>query len=142
MPRGTPPKPCNKCGGPKPVGKGRKFCDSCVQCCDEHSSYVRECAPCQVAWRRSKGVGYGYTTDKRKYHRMRNYGMTSEEHDALMAPGACNACGSTERLCVDHNHDTSEVRGLLCNECNLTLGYMHDDISRLEALINYLKERD
>ncbi len=140
MPRGTPPKPCNKCGRPKPPGKGRKFCDSCVQCCDEHSSYVRECAACQVAWRRSKGSGYGWTEDRSKYARMRKYGITSEEHDVVMSAGKCATCGSTEKLCIDHDHSTGKVRGLLCNDCNLSLGYAKDSIETLKNLIKYLEE--
>lgn len=135
-------KPCIQCGAPKGPGIGRKLCEDCVQSCEHHSAYVRECAPCQTAWRRSKGVGYGYSADRAKYMRMRKYGITSDEHDKIMSPGKCEVCGSVDRLCIDHDHATEKTRGLLCNECNLALGHVNDNISILEGLIRYLKERN
>ena len=41
--------------------------------------------------------------------------------------GVCAICGNPEagkgrkNLCVDHNHETGNVRALLCNRCNLAL---------------------
>jgi hypothetical protein len=48
--------------------------------------------------------------------------------------GVCAICGprsgrsgKTRRLSVDHNHETNEVRGLLCRTCNDILGLYRDD---------------
>lgn len=41
--------------------------------------------------------------------------------------------------CADHNHTTGEFRGWLCYKCNLGLGNMNDDISRLQRAIDYLQ---
>jgi hypothetical protein len=43
-------------------------------------------------------------------------------------------------LSVDHCHKTQRVRGLLCRRCNAAIGLLSDDISRVEAALNYLKE--
>ena len=36
-------------------------------------------------------------------------GLTQEEIDNLTRPGACECCGSKERLCIDHCHDTKNT---------------------------------
>lgn len=43
------------------------------------------------------------------------------------------------RLSLDHCHKTNKVRGLLCNQCNLGLGFFKDSIDLFEAAIKYLK---
>jgi hypothetical protein len=40
--------------------------------------------------------------------------------------------------CADHDHKTNTFRGWLCHKCNLGLGNMNDDISRLKRAIDYL----
>jgi len=52
--------------------------------------------------------------------------MSPQDYEALLAlqGGGCAICGGhprTERLHVDHDHKTSEVRGLLCSACNREL---------------------
>lgn len=42
---------------------------------------------------------------------------------------------------VDHCHTSGDVRGILCNGCNLIIGHAKDDIDRLNRAIVYLKER-
>jgi hypothetical protein len=72
-----------------------------------------------------------------------DYWQLHDEQD-----GRCAICGSIETsenrfglktLAVDHDHVTGKVRGLLCSDCNLGLGKFHDDISRMEKAIEYLK---
>lgn len=79
-----------------------------------------------------------------KYNRsqidkMSRYGLTPEQFDSL--PVKCEVCGSTFRLCIDHNHATGAFRGVLCHNCNLALGHLHDDPDIIIKLLNYLKER-
>jgi hypothetical protein len=40
--------------------------------------------------------------------------------------------------CVDHDHTTKKVRGLLCRHCNLLLGYCEENVLVLQRAINYL----
>lgn len=44
-----------------------------------------------------------------------------------------------KRLSVDHDHTTGIVRGLLCNNCNLMVGYAQDDPEILRKAIAYLE---
>ena len=54
---------------------------------------------------------------------------------------ACEVCGSTFRLCIDHDHTTGEARGTLCNGCNTSLGMTKESISTLMGLVKYIQER-
>lgn len=42
-------------------------------------------------------------------------------------------------LCVDHNHKTGEIRGLLCGLCNSGIGHFKDKIKLLKKAIKYLE---
>lgn len=60
---------------------------------------------------------------------------------------ACAICGITveengKKLVVDHNHETLQVRGLLCHYCNSGLGFFKDSPTRLSIAIEYLVKND
>lgn len=46
----------------------------------------------------------------------------------------------TRHIYVDHDHETGEIRGLLCHGCNSVLGFSKENIQTLENTIKYLKE--
>lgn len=50
----------------------------------------------------------------------------------------CMVCSNAKRLCVDHDHTTRLVRGLLCSGCNSALGFSKESADRLLALSRYL----
>jgi len=75
-----------------------------------------------------------------------NYGMTMEDYDAMLQAqdNKCAICGRdqadvTKRFAVDHDHDTSRVRALLCYNCNHGLADFGDSIVRLQQAVTYLK---
>jgi hypothetical protein len=59
--------------------------------------------------------------------------------------GKCSICGDIKDLggngglLVDHCHQTNEVRGLLCNNCNSGLGKFKDNEELLMRAIEYIK---
>lgn len=80
------------------------------------------------------------------------YGITREEYNEMLTRQnhACAICGITadayakehaafDRFSVDHCHDTHQVRGLLCNNCNAAIGLLKHDTSRLAAAISFLE---
>lgn len=83
-------------------------------------------------------------SDRHRRHNMkRRYGITVEAYDLLLDAqgGTCAICGSPpvgRRLCVDHNHDTNSVRGLLCDSCNNGLGRFRDDPDLLRLAADYV----
>lgn len=73
------------------------------------------------------------------------YGLTPEDYDNMLEAqgGGCAICGrspeeESRRLCVDHDHETGENRGILCNSCNVMLGGARDDPQALARGIDYL----
>lgn len=82
-----------------------------------------------------------------KYLR-RAYGISLAEYDDIFAAQGrvCAICrcecnrSTTTRLCVDHNHDTGRVRGLLCFQCNVGLGKFLDSYELISAAADYLKQ--
>lgn len=75
-------------------------------------------------------------------HLLRAYGLKVEQYNE-MANSGCQICGEPDklekRLHVDHDHDTGQVRGLLCDPCNRGLGCFRDDPLRLNNAIIYLR---
>lgn len=69
------------------------------------------------------------------------YGIEPEEFDRLLTEqgGHCAICPATDDLCVDHNHETGKVRGILCRHCNAGLGQFRDDLERMRAAVKYLE---
>ena len=79
-----------------------------------------------------------------------SYGITIEEYNNLstLQDGLCAICkNNTPLLVVDHNHSCCAgpkscskcIRGLLCRNCNLGLGYFKDNKKTLKSAIKYLK---
>ncbi len=46
-----------------------------------------------------------------------------------------------DSVCVDHNHKTGAVRGLLCRGCNHAIGNFRDDPDIVFSAFEYLTER-
>jgi hypothetical protein len=42
-------------------------------------------------------------------------------------------------LCIDHDHKTGRVRGLLCNSCNTAIGLLEEDEARCYRAVAYLR---
>lgn len=93
--------------------------------------------------------------NKRKCHDRelkRLYGIGVDEYEKMLVEqnNLCKLCGKAEasvdhrtkkirRLAVDHCHNSSKVRALLCSQCNKALGNFKDDISLLTKAIEYIK---
>lgn len=57
--------------------------------------------------------------------------------------GCCAICKAPKgnKLCVDHDHRTGKVRGLLCSNCNAGLGMFKDSEDLLQSAKGYLNNR-
>lgn len=84
-------------------------------------------------------------------HLKRMYGITLEEYNQMKQEqnGKCAICSCEEKfkqnekiknLCVDHDHKTGEIRGLLCHRCNIALSVIEIYIKNPEKWDNYLQK--
>jgi hypothetical protein len=108
-------------------------------------------------WRTGKGKQNWWLTKLRQ--RLKSYGLTIERYNDLyeQQQGRCAVCGTfgnsqtvphgagvrgialrVGSLHVDHNHETGEVRGLLCNKCNRGLGMIGDGLAAAMRFVVYL----
>lgn len=75
------------------------------------------------------------------------YNISLEEYNSMFSyqEGKCAICDKHQsefkhRFCVDHDHITGQIRGLLCHTCNRALGLLKDNVDNLLRAIDYLKE--
>lgn len=73
------------------------------------------------------------------------YNISAAEYEQRLAAcgNRCEICGGEpggrwKKLFVDHDHTTGEVRGMLCINCNLAIGYLGDDPERARSVAAYL----
>ena len=127
----------------------------CKKCRYIKSDEWRKNNPERVAASREKtkknnpGYHRGWKrASKEKYREnglKRLYGVTLELYSSLLAEqgGVCAICLSSDpagkgSFCVDHDHRTGVVRGLLCSRCNSILGYAKDNPETLARGSVYL----
>lgn len=69
------------------------------------------------------------------------YGMTLEQWDDMVMAqeGRCAICELPAELVVDHCHNSTKVRALLCGTCNSGLGHFKDDPARMRAAAAYIE---
>jgi hypothetical protein len=101
---------------------------------DRNRERVRENMRNWNAANRDKANGY-----RRKQYYRQQYGLTCEQRDAHLTNAVCAGCGGTDRLVIDHCHTRGGFRGVLCDNCNKSLGLLRDSPSTLRTLAEYLE---
>jgi hypothetical protein len=72
------------------------------------------------------------------------YGLTPQSWRELFdsQDSRCAICGTEDngkkRFHVDHDHDSGEVRGILCTTCNVGIGSFKDDADLVFKAFSYL----
>ena len=115
-------KTCLYCGAPVGFNRSKYCSDKCAKKMKSHNEI--------------------------KPNRARRYNITVDELEDLLSITNCEICNKEladgqqkGKRCIDHDHKTGIVRGVLCDTCNLALGHAKDSVELLELMIIYLKER-
>jgi Recombination endonuclease VII len=103
--------------------------------------YQARCKPC------TRSIKKKYNPESSRFAQIKHlYGITRDQYEDLLTKqdhkcAICKAdeCTTGRQFAVDHDHKTGTVRGLLCADCNLTLGKFNDEIERFKAAIAYLE---
>lgn len=91
------------------------------------------------------------TCNRRRYQ-VTKYGLTLEKYEEFIKKqeSKCACCKKPledfcsgqgkKTICVDHDHNTGVVRGLLCGLCNTGIGALGDNIEGLKKALKYLED--
>lgn len=105
------------------------------------NGHTRQCKACNKLWRQANP----------EKARLKPYNLSLAEFDRMWDEqnGACFGCFKTfkrlgrhkEVAHVDHCHVSNKVRGLLCQDCNVSIGRLKDRPEVLRRLADYLEKR-
>lgn len=138
---------CKVCEREKPeeefpqIGGGRRR-NYCKPCYNKKQKEYRDGPAGERVRANWRTASQRYQSNPKVQHkkRLRSHGITEEQYETMFdaQDGRCKICHENITLVIDHCHLSKKVRGLLCNSCNLGLGYFKDSVERLESAIKYL----
>lgn len=112
-----------------------KWCNKCKRFIPLDSFNFRSKGPtfrsayCKDCERRYHRI-HSTTENRKRYILKFRYGISQEQYDQMQKQQdyKCWICDrkGVRKLAVDHDHKTGKVRGLLCQGCNVMLGYYSD----------------
>lgn len=139
MPRGRPKRThCSECGieltAFNSVKNGQTIRPECKECYNIKKNEVRNLDR------------EAYSRYNWEYMLKRSFNMTPEQYNEILISQECKCavchedCIRYDKLSVDHDHITNQVRGLLCHRCNAALGLLRDDEKIIYSLLCYIQK--
>ena len=126
MAQSARPRICKECKKRKPITEFEQ---------NRPSVWRSECKECR---RNAKPFPNIPAREKRKYVAVHPQPKIDDEF-------YCRICErtitiqTTRDANLDHDHQTGEIRGWICNRCNTGLGNFRDNVSLLQRAIRWLK---
>lgn len=134
-------KECKKCGSSEKYNST----GGCVQCAKSSAMEYQSRYPQKT--KKRKGLYYKNNKERIKDTKLLlSYNITTQEFRSMELDqnGVCKICErkcvSGRELSVDHDHESGDVRGLLCVNCNRAIGNLQDDPELLIKAAKYLKK--
>lgn len=154
-------KRCLDCQTEKPPSDFKRHAASpdgytyvCKDCLRARRAAVSHLTPDERYQRQLDLINQRYASNPEYRERVRNnrrksvYGVTPDVYRSLLERqgGVCAICGQLpppdevgqRGFHLDHDHQTGQIRGLLCFMCNRGLGDFGDDSNRLRSALRYL----
>lgn len=147
-------KRCTLCGVEKPLmdfhvdrGKPDGKCCWCKSCVNARRKARYDADP-EAARQRLRDARAAHPGRARHYRRRSELGITATQAEIEAMEDAqdhrCALCRRHESefaqaLHLDHDHETGQIRALLCGPCNRGLGYLQDSPALLRAGANYIE---
>lgn len=137
---------CRTCGQdlPSTAYYNRKRDHECKACaCSRAKQRYHSCAKTRT------GIKY-----RNRVSLIKSYGLTVVDFENMLIAqnSMCAGCNIPLDLfapdkqgnsaCIDHDHATGLVRGLLCRCCNLAIGYAQDSPTNLRSLALYSEKHN
>lgn len=154
-------KECFNCKTTKPIEDFVKASRSkdgrsgqCKACCLEYSRKRRPLTPRVlktadelkvIAIERSRLWYYNHQDWVRDRSLKKNYGISLEQFNSMFeTQGKCCAICKRKELkgnnwAVDHDHITGRIRGILCNNCNTSIGLLEENRTAIIRMAEYLR---
>lgn len=138
-------KHCNRCRRDLPLNS---FYKAASKKSANNPGYKSHCKECILAtMKASYNTPEGYKRKIEKCWRDKGININLEQYNQLLEKqgGVCAICSADKNkngtaLCVDHCHASGVVRGLLCHNCNVTLGRFSESAEALLKAANYLQQ--
>jgi hypothetical protein len=78
-------------------------------------------------------------------HKEELYGITKDIYNDMLEKQdyRCAICGvsfAVMKPCIDHDHTTGRVRGILCHKCNRGIGFLDDNPGLLRLAAKFVEE--
>jgi hypothetical protein len=108
-----------------------------------HDGLSTYCLPCKADEQRARNAvnpEKAQAAGRRSRFKVK-YGLTVEQVAEMVRvrDGRCDLCSRAAVLHVDHDHESGQVRGLLCGPCNRALGCLGDNLEGVLQAVEYLK---
>ena len=88
--------------------------------------FSKQCKLCE----QNRKLKHRYGTNNAEYKHI----LKSQDYKCAI----CLKSKTSKALHVDHDHISKKIRGILCFSCNVSLGYLKDDIELLSRAVIYL----
>ena len=114
---------------------------------EEYKRQLQDRRLSQAKLKKENSVEYQENLKKYRFNKVKkHYNLSAEEFQKKIdeQDGVCAICKKPNHtgwnLCIDHDHETNEIRGLLCQNCNRAIGLLRDSSENLQRAVDYLKK--